>query len=815
MLKAAARGYWLEGCNIVLLKGKEPLHKWSQWQTERQSEIDFEALPWAEADGFAIICGQQLHSGLFVGVIDFDVKNISEAAKEKGRQVLKALKITQIEQTPSGGEHWIYHCHVKPKTVSAYHNECGLELLGEGKICIMAPSVGYRKLNDNTPTVVEDLETLFYQALEKAGIKVEKPSQAWFGQPDLAKQPYKGKAPPCINALLKGVEEGIRNESAIRLASYFLNFKRLPWARTLEVLQSWNSKNRPPLPDSELKNILKSAEIHGYVYGCNDDVLKAFCDKAKCPFGLENLTPIEILKLEIAESENIIIHPLIDYNSKVGLTLGVPLSKHAFPGASNQFLVFMAEKPFILPKKPPENEADFPTHVQLKQARWLAVSPTYKKESLLVSLEAFEKGKIEFPPKNEVFEKTVGGISKYWGHRDTRYYTLVACWAIATWFYPIFQHFPILNPQGQRKTGKTTLLEVLRQICWNPTPRECALREAGLFRTIQDSRPTYIIDITKLDGKNRNYIDVIDVCESGTERGGVVKRVNKETGEPLTFQVYSPKAIATRTELPFVEKAIRIITEEDTSKTRVRHQLEKDDVWPEIVGGLLRAALKYWPEVAQTYEALEPTEKLQGRFFDYWSPLLAVCKVFAPEKFQELLSLAEEYAATQAFEDMISEVENAVLSIMLEYEDETLTITLKDLTLKVKELVPWLNSWHHVKSAVENLHIVRRKYSASKGLTYQLDVALAHEKARQRLKLDNENNGGGEGEEPVFKQCYVCLKPIWDDDWTSGPETEYKPTHKSCFAKFKQDAYLRGGEAAAQRSALQSQKRAKELKEAM
>ncbi|MGB9671716.1 MAG: bifunctional DNA primase/polymerase [Candidatus Bathyarchaeales archaeon] len=384
MLKNVARRYWLEGCNIILLRGKEPLHKWQRWQNERQRELDFEALPWAEADSFALIMGQQLHNELYIGAVDFDVKNLPPEVKEKGKEILKYFPITQIEETPSGGQHWVYYCHVKPKTVSAYHNECGLELLGEGKICIMAPSVGYRKLNDNTPTVVEDLETLFYQALEKAGIKVEKPSQAWFGQPDLAKQPYKGKAPPCINALLKGVEEGIRNESAIRLASYFLNFKRLPWARTLEVLQSWNSKNRPPLPDSELKNILKSAEIHGYVYGCNDDVLKAFCDKAKCPFGLENLTPIEILKLEIAESENIIIHPLIDYNSKVGLTLGIPLSKHAFPGASNQFLVFMAEKPFILPKKPPENEADFPTHVQLKQARWLAVSPTYKKESLLV-----------------------------------------------------------------------------------------------------------------------------------------------------------------------------------------------------------------------------------------------------------------------------------------------------------------------------------------------------------------------------------------------------------------------------------------------
>jgi hypothetical protein len=36
-----------------------------------------------------------------------------EEAKEKGQQALKKILCTQIEQTPSGGQHWIYHCHDK------------------------------------------------------------------------------------------------------------------------------------------------------------------------------------------------------------------------------------------------------------------------------------------------------------------------------------------------------------------------------------------------------------------------------------------------------------------------------------------------------------------------------------------------------------------------------------------------------------------------------------------------------------------------------------------------------------------------------
>jgi len=283
-LKDAAKEYWLEGCNIVLLRGKEPLHKWSQWQNERQNEIDFEALPWSQADGFALIMGQQLHNELHIAAIDYDVKNLPDEVVEKGKQVLRYLPVTQMEQTPSGGLHLIFYSHAKPRSVSAYHNECGLELLGEGKLCIMAPSQGYKKLNDNPPTEVENLEALFLQALEKAGIKVEKPIQAWFDKPELSKEPYRGKDPPCIRAMLKGAKEGERNEFGIRLASYFVNFKQYkPETVRKEILKNWNKLNSPELHWKELDGIVKSAVEHGYVYGCSDDILSKFCDKTNCP----------------------------------------------------------------------------------------------------------------------------------------------------------------------------------------------------------------------------------------------------------------------------------------------------------------------------------------------------------------------------------------------------------------------------------------------------------------------------------------------------------------------------------------------------
>jgi len=283
-LKAAAYGYWSQGCNIVLLKGKQPLHEWQKWQIDRQSEAEFEGLPWDSADGFGVVCGMQLSNGLYLGVIDFDVKNVSEEAKQKGKEVLRNFLITQIEETPSGGQHWVYFCHNKPKTISSYHHEYSLELLGEGKLCIMALSQGYKRLNDNTPTIVQDLEQLLLDAIFKSGVTVKQDGKAdiWFDREDFLGKPFKGKNPPCIDRIFCGTTEGLRNEFAIRLSAYLVNFKRLELEKAWKLVKEWNKWNTPPLPEGELKAAFQSAVRNKYVFGCNDNIFASLCEKNNC-----------------------------------------------------------------------------------------------------------------------------------------------------------------------------------------------------------------------------------------------------------------------------------------------------------------------------------------------------------------------------------------------------------------------------------------------------------------------------------------------------------------------------------------------------
>ncbi len=294
-LKTAAWEYWRQGCNIVLLKDKKPLHEWQKWIKESQTEQEFNALPWKEANQYAIVCGTKTSNGFYFCAVDFDVKNLPSEVIEKGRQALKQLPVTGIEETPSKGQHNMYYSRAKPETLSLYHNVCALELLGESKLCIMAPSQGYRKLNDNTPTEVEDLEDLLLKALYNAGIKIEEQkAEAWFNRDDLTAKPYKKEAPLCIREMLKGVSEGLRNEVTIRLSSYMVNFRQLEPKKAFRELQDWNRLNDPPITESELRSVFESAVKGRYVFGCEDNILKGFCKKGiECSLKKRKEKPIE------------------------------------------------------------------------------------------------------------------------------------------------------------------------------------------------------------------------------------------------------------------------------------------------------------------------------------------------------------------------------------------------------------------------------------------------------------------------------------------------------------------------------------------
>ena len=313
-LFAAAQAYFDKGYNVFTIKVKQPLAKWEKWQAERQSQDEFNSLNFFDCDSIGVICGTRNGDGLHLAVIDFDVKNLPLEAIEKGKQTMKELPLTAVEESPSGGQHWIYYTHCKPKTLKSYHNEAAIELLGEHTYCAMAPSRGYKKINDYSPTVVTDLEDSLLHAFYKAGVRgktTEAGNETWFGRKE-GVQPYGGKDPNCIRELAKGAKEGLRNEHGIRLASYYGNCKQYQTDACLKILKTWNKFNEPQLETKEVETLLKSALQGNYVYGCNDSILKSVCKPEGCP--LAKMAVKEATEEEKVKAERLLSDPkLLDY----------------------------------------------------------------------------------------------------------------------------------------------------------------------------------------------------------------------------------------------------------------------------------------------------------------------------------------------------------------------------------------------------------------------------------------------------------------------------------------------------------------------
>jgi putative DNA primase/helicase len=158
------------------IKHKAPcIDSYKELHTRRQTPEEFSAIHWSDyVNAFAIVCGTKLADGTYLAVIDHDTKKLNQEIIAKGKELLKSFPTTQTEESGTKGVHLIYKSRRQVATDGKYHDICALELLGEKKLCIMAPSQGYKTLNDNAPTEIEDLQSLFYQILDKAGYAVQK-----------------------------------------------------------------------------------------------------------------------------------------------------------------------------------------------------------------------------------------------------------------------------------------------------------------------------------------------------------------------------------------------------------------------------------------------------------------------------------------------------------------------------------------------------------------------------------------------------------------------------------------------------------------
>jgi len=235
-----------------------------------------------------------------------------------------------------------------------------------------------------------------------------------------------------------------------------------------------------------------------------------------------------------------------------------------------------------------------------------------KKLLLKVKREGYKNIKVD----REVFGEVLYLYPSYVYFSSEIVYYVIACWIAGTYLFPMFSYYPYLIFRGEKGSAKGTNLLILSKTCWNSTSRLTATTEATIFRIIQQSRPTLIIDEYHRIVRSPTYGPIIKaILEAGAERDAKVPRCSEKDPNVIEyFSVGCPKVIASREELEHEDKGITIVMErvEDQKYAKARKELDYDTRFEELRIELVKWALLHCKETKAAQGKAEGFSRMVG-----------------------------------------------------------------------------------------------------------------------------------------------------------------------------------------------------------
>ncbi|MEM0268308.1 MAG: hypothetical protein QXI51_03025 [Candidatus Korarchaeum sp.] len=385
----------------------------------------------------------------------------------------------------------------------------------------------------------------------------------------------------------------------------------------------------------------------------------------------------------------------------------------------------------------------------------------------------------EFPRYNpgELWNRWLAFIKSVLYHPDERIYGVILAWGLATWFHPIFDYFPSLVPQGEAGTGKSMILRLLRGLVFNPTPPRVSVSKSYLYRAANESKKTILLNLVGLSRESENDLELQSILEGMTEKGSDVGRVDPENLDASSINIFTPVATATRTSIPIGKKAIVIRTER-APKGKYRGVGKKMDEFREsgeVARCMVPLSLELAKEVKEAYERItqEPIEGLDDRDMDYWAPLFAIVKVFAPENLQMIIEFAKDYAKQYEPHDIMAEIEEAILLIIWARRSDSIKWHVRGLQREIENEVGIKVTPQRVKDALKNLKIHKAIKSEGKYKYYYINFEEVERKLKERGLFDeNEvrDESTPKSEDLALSKCGLEERDLLKSEITSNNE---------------------------------------------
>ena len=238
-------------------------------------------------------------------------------------------------------------------------------------------------------------------------------------------------------------------------------------------------------------------------------------------------------------------------------------------------------------------------------------------------------------------------FEEYMDFTDERLYSLLPCFIIYSYFYPLFNHAPVIQLWGEFKTGKTKVCSLLEAMMFNPI-NSANISSSSVFRLIESRRAVIILDESEDLLTADRARDIRNMLLAGTGKSGETFRQEKgafDSFHTQSFKVFSPKIIANIAGLsvPALQSRTIMITMTGTIDRSKANLVvtQEDNVWKEVRAQLYRLCLVRYKDVMDLRENF-PKTILSGRALGIWQGILSIAKLVDDDTFQELLTYARD-----------------------------------------------------------------------------------------------------------------------------------------------------------------------------
>lgn len=189
-----------------------------------------------------------------------------------------------------------------------------------------------------------------------------------------------------------------------------------------------------------------------------------------------------------------------------------------------------------------EFEYQWAIHMPPSPAQWLISSGT-----ILLPSELQASG-----TNNMLMMDLVKHINKYCHFQKQEFYYISVCYILMTYCYERFRDIPYLRFLWNYWSGKSRALDCIWHLCYLPVLTSGNISVAGLFRVIDMTGGTLVIDEADF-GFSDTQSEMIKILNNGYKKWAAVLRADGDNYEPTAYKVFCPKLIAWRKE--FTDKA--------------------------------------------------------------------------------------------------------------------------------------------------------------------------------------------------------------------------------------------------------------------